>query len=516
MKAGVDASSPGVGAKHLISFIHDWGHPEWIVIAAEAPIDKVSDTYARLRGATEVFRRVQVKPARKKDTEIAPLVAIARPKHSSWSIIFRSLCLPIQERDVNEAAKDALALSAKLKTRTATFCGADTSYSMTLSLFAGGKLIEQKEWHQAASPDKSFQAAGLYLPACFPCRAEGDPWLATQTSSHDTIEETSILNLEPLRAKSRTIARVSPQEAKRLAPKLHRAALAGNLAQIKQLIAAGADVNRSGDTTSWDDFTPLIAAASKGRVAAVKLLLAEGAELDLPVSSEDSDWTGATALAMAARNGHIDVVKELLKEGARVKFSSDEFATAIQFAAETDRLPIVQALLKAGAAVTQHALSRAIKRALRTGNLKLLQGLLKSGQRLPFTPSTVSHAIPTDAWPTHKQAPLAEALIKAGADINGDNCAALRNCITQRNSELLRFLMKSGALLNGSATGPHTPLHYAALSDWVDGARILVQAGAKLDATNCYGQTPAEWAKSQGSKGVAKFLSEHPRSFRVG
>jgi ankyrin repeat protein len=506
MKSGRKASSARSGAKHFISFIHKWGHPEWIVIACEAPLEDVSEAYARLRGATGMFRGVMVKPARKTDTEMAPLVTVAKPKHSGWTVIFRSLCVPIQVRDIEEAEKDALALSKKLERRTATFCGADTSYSMAWRLFAGGKQVEQKSWEQTISPDSTLRSAKLYLPACFPCRDDGNPWLVVQSSSDGTIEEATILNLES--PKSETKARVSPAEAKKLAAKLHRAALAGNVTQIKQLLAAGADINRSGDTTSWDDFTPLIAAASKGRVAAVKLLLTEGAEVDLTVSSDDSDWTGATALAMAARNGHLDVVNALLKVGARVKFSSDEFATAIQYAAETDRLPIVQALLKAGAVVTQYAVSRAIKRALRTGNIRLLQALINSGQRIPFTPSTVSHAIPTDAWPTQKQIPLAEALIKAGADINGDNCAALRNCITQRNPELLRFLIKSGAVLNGAATGPHTPLHYATLSNWVEGAKILVQAGAKLDATNCYGETPAEWAKSQGSKDVGKFLSE--------
>src|SRR5690349_4707769 len=309
MKAGRKASSVGSGAKHFISFIHEWGHPEWILIACAAPLEAVSQAYARLSGATGVFRRVAVKRARKIDTEIAPLVTVAKPKHSRWTVIFRSLCLPIQEREIKEAEKDALALSKKLKTRTAIFCGADTSYSMTWRLFAGGKQVEQKEWGQTISQDDTFRSVKLYLPACFPCRDEGDPWLAVQASSDGAIEEATILDLEP--TKPKTKARISPAEAKKLAAKLHRAALAGNLRQIKELIAAGADVNRSGDTKSWDDFTPLIAAASKGYVAAVKLLLAEGAEVDLPVSSDDSDWTGATALALAARNGHLGAVKEL-------------------------------------------------------------------------------------------------------------------------------------------------------------------------------------------------------------
>ena len=507
MKARVKAGSPGFGVKHLISFIHDWGHPEWIVIAAEAPIEDVTDAYARLRGATGVFRSVPVKRARKHDTEIAPLVALAKPKRSRWTVIFRSLCLPLREPDIEEAEKDALALSSQLKTKAATFCGGDTSYSMTLSLFAGGKLVERKEWEQTDSADKAFQAAKLYLPACFPCREGGEPWLAVQASSDETIEDAAIVNLEAP-AKPRTIARLSPQELKKLAARLNRAALSGNLAQIKQLLAAGAEINRAEDTKSWDDFKPLIAAASKGRLAAVKLLLREGADVDAQVASDDSDWTGATALAMAARNGHLDVVNELLKAGARVKFSPDEFTTAIQYAAETDQLAIVQALLKAGATVTQHALSRAIKRALRSGNIKLLQELLSSKQRIPFTATTFSHAIPPDAWPTQKQLPLAEALVKAGADINGDNGAALRNCITQRNPLLLQFLIQSGAAVNGCSKDTSTPLHYAGLRNWVDGAKILLKAGAKLDATDSAGKTPADWAKSHGSKDAARFLSE--------
>src|SRR4029077_15890055 len=113
-------------------------------------------------------------------------------------------------------------------------------------------------------------------------------------------------------------------------------------------------------------------------------------------------------LAMAARNGHVDAVKILLKAGSRVKFDAEEFATAIQYAAETDHLEIIQILLKAGATLTQHAVSRAVGQALHTGNLKVVQELLKSRQQIPFTPSSLSRAIPLGRWPEETQIPLAK------------------------------------------------------------------------------------------------------------
>jgi hypothetical protein len=166
------------GVRDFVSFIHDWGHPEWIVLAVEAPIEAARARYAKLRSAREEFRDVPIRSRKAKGPEIASVAAIVKPADSSWSVIYKVLCLPIEQQDVTEAVDDARELSSKLKTRAAVFIGEHTSYMMGLTIYRNGKMVEEEEWAQTQSADKAFERFGLYLPACHPCRGEGKAWLA--------------------------------------------------------------------------------------------------------------------------------------------------------------------------------------------------------------------------------------------------------------------------------------------------------------------------------------------------
>ena len=79
---------------------------------------------------------------------------------------------------------------------------------------------------------------------------------------------------------------------------LWEAARAGDTAGITAALGQGADVNAK----SRYDVTPLIFAAGNGRLDAVKLLLARGAD----VNAQDTFYR-ARAADMAMANGHIDV-----------------------------------------------------------------------------------------------------------------------------------------------------------------------------------------------------------------
>ena len=186
----------GLGASDLIEFIHEWGHPEWVVLAVEAPIEEVSSLYASMRSAKKRLSEVPIRVAGKQDDEIASLVAVVQPTNSSWSVILRSLCLPIEEGDIKMAQKDAQTLSSKLKTRAVAFVGEDTSGAMQYWLYQGGKQAGGKEWEsQDDSADKAFAALGLYLPPCYPRRDAKTTWLAAIGTATERIQRADIIDL---------------------------------------------------------------------------------------------------------------------------------------------------------------------------------------------------------------------------------------------------------------------------------------------------------------------------------
>lgn len=85
--------------------------------------------------------------------------------------------------------------------------------------------------------------------------------------------------------------------------------------------------------------TLLIAAARRGKIPVVELLLGRGASCDLQNNK------GATALMAAAQHGHLGTVQLLLGAGARVDMLCDAGFTAAQLA-EGRRQTAVAALLK--------------------------------------------------------------------------------------------------------------------------------------------------------------------------
>jgi hypothetical protein len=194
MKKESKSKSTPVGIKHFLEFMYD-GHPEWSLFAVKAPFEEVSTAFAKCRKAKGTFTDVPREPAGAVGDELAQLAAVVQVSGSPWTVVFRSL-LWLDSSHLDEVPKEAKDLSARLKTRTITFMGEDTSGAMVYEIFESGKSVAKEEWEDGDDEaDAIFREQGIYLPSCYP-KAEGKKkWLAVDKKSAAMIERADLIDL---------------------------------------------------------------------------------------------------------------------------------------------------------------------------------------------------------------------------------------------------------------------------------------------------------------------------------
>ena len=115
------------------------------------------------------------------------------------------------------------------------------------------------------------------------------------------------------------------------------ASVDGSVLRMKLLRFAGANINARGNCCM-----PLFLAAGEGRIAVVRYLLNEGADLNV------RENLGHTALTEATYYGHANVVKELVFRGADINAIGDD-GTALDIAIARKHLAIADLLKHQGA-----------------------------------------------------------------------------------------------------------------------------------------------------------------------
>jgi ankyrin repeat protein len=299
---------------------------------------------------------------------------------------------------------------------------------------------------------------------------------------------------------------------------LAEAAVTGNVEVIRALLKAGADVN----ATNADDQSALMILARSNNVAAAKLLLARGANVN-----QRESWRGQTPLMWAAAEGQPDMVKLLVKQGAEVDARSavNEWErqvtaeprmqarpsggfTPLLYAARKGCAECARILLDAGASVNLTDPDRVTPLLLATLNLNF-----------DTAAELVKRGADVNKWDTWGRAPLYAAVdvntVPTGgrADRPSDDRTA--------GIELIAMLLKAGANpdmqlklfppyrslrddrgADNMLTVGTTPLLRAAKAVDVPAIRLLLQHGARPDLPTARGVTPLLAAAGVGYSGL--------------
>ena len=158
---------------------------------------------------------------------------------------------------------------------------------------------------------------------------------------------------------------------------LYGAAASGDVAALRELVAAGADVTHRGGGTPC-----LSVAAWKGRAAAVEFLLASGAD----VNASPSNHVGFTALHEAAASGRVEIMGLLLAAGADVHIMAPHGTPLYSsIGAFANHARGAKLLLLHGARVNDVCGNKGtlLYKAIEYGQRDLVKAFLRAGAEIP-------------------------------------------------------------------------------------------------------------------------------------
>jgi len=242
-------------------------------------------------------------------------------------------------------------------------------------------------------------------------------------------------------------------------------------------------------------------AAMRGDRGAVRAALARKA--DVNVAQVD----GTTALHWAVEQDDLEIVDLLLRAGARVSARTREGVTPLQLAAINGSAPMLDRLLKAGAdpnAALTPAGDTALMMAARTGKTDAIRVLAEAGANVNAKEGWGS-TTPLMWAVSEGHGEAAKVLIAAGADVNARShyvAAANGRGFEGRTPVANRTDEKAEEF----ASGRLTPLMLAARQGDLELARILVGAGADVNAAAGDGKTALALAIFNGNYELASYL----------
>ncbi len=124
---------------------------------------------------------------------------------------------------------------------------------------------------------------------------------------------------------------------------LENAVKNNNYPKVQELITQGVDLNH----VDWEGMTPLMLAAESGYTDLVEVLLKNNAAVDFADTNTDvPGYDSDTALIHASRYGHIKSIKMLLENGANINLVNKHGDSALMYAVANNRTKSIEILLE--------------------------------------------------------------------------------------------------------------------------------------------------------------------------
>lgn len=246
------------------------------------------------------------------------------------------------------------------------------------------------------------------------------------------------------------------------------------------LLAAGpfalAETVAPGDPNARevDGTTPLHWAVYRNDVAAVKRLIGAGADVNA------SNDYGSTPLSEAAVTGNVDVIRALLEAGADVKATNADGQSALMILARSSNVAAAKLLIQRGADVNQRESWRgqtALMWAAAEGQPEMVRLLVKQGAEVDARSAVNDWERQVTAEPRMQARP--------SGGFTPLLYAARRGC-----AECAAILLDAGADVNLTDPDRVTPLLLATLNLGFDTAALLVKRGADVNKWDTWGRAP--------------------------
>lgn len=267
------------------------------------------------------------------------------------------------------------------------------------------------------------------------------------------------------------------------------AAALGDEARVRELLRA--DASRANEQEPGGK-RPLSAAAERNRPRIVELLLAGGADPNLP---EGPNCPRGFALWAASHFGHTDIAEQLLAAGADPNADVESSGTPTGSAKDAAMRVLLQ----------RHGGRVPLSQHFYEGNIDVIAALLEEKPAL-FDAERTAEGFTLGATAGHEA--MLQLMLARGLRVPAE-LTVCQSYLWQR-LELARLLLDHDMDPNLPNWQQVRPLHHMAAKGQVETARLFLAAGADAGAIDEeYRSTPLGWAARAGQAHFVRFALEN-------